>query len=112
MSRSGLQKGSADAGVQDVSASQSPGALIEIGQIVARGDPVRTIVADRHVGGVQRELREHVVMEETDDDHLAEHPDERLVIDVHLPQMQRALDAHERVRVQERVEIDPPGLHP
>ena len=50
-------------------------------------------------------------MQESHDDHLAEHPDERFVVDIDLPELRRTLDPHERVRRQERVEIDPPRLH-
>jgi len=51
------------------------------------------------------------VVEETHDDHLAEHPDERLVINVDFPELGRPFHAHERVRRQERVEVDPPRFH-
>jgi hypothetical protein len=34
-----------------------------------------------------------------------------IVVDIDLPELRRTLDPHERVRRQERVEIDPPRLH-
>ncbi|HZB02317.1 MAG TPA: hypothetical protein VE800_09445, partial [Actinomycetota bacterium] len=50
-------------------------------------------------------------MEQADDDQLAQQPDERLVEDVDVRQERRALDAHVRVRVQQRLEVDPPRFH-
>jgi hypothetical protein len=47
---------------------------------------------DRAFVGTESAPVRDVVMKETHDDHLAQHPYERLVVDVHPPQQWRALD--------------------
>ena len=50
-------------------------------------------------------------MEKPEDDHLTQHPNERFVVHIDLPEERRSLDAHEPVGGEHRAQIDPTRLH-